>query len=229
MGTAFLLFLQSMRVDSLVQVAALVSALGRHGFIWIVVAIVFAFSAEKRETAACVAVSLVISLVVCCLILEPLVGRVRPCDAGIGVSAVMGVSKAGYSFPSDIAFLSFAAIGSILQYRGVRKTAPFLVLGILVSTAGLYLGVNYVSDVLAGIVFGLVVSFLAKWLLDAFLLEYLRSLARRIGARFGGALPTRKTAQPSAAGSPSGAKGSVRNKARERRSATQHIERGNRR
>ena len=164
MEIAILQALQSMRIDGIVQLAALISSLGDKGFIWIVMMIVCAFMPDKRSTAVMLFVTLVGVLVISEIVLEPMVARVRPCNAGVGIVAVPGVSHDGYSFPSGHALSSFACSIVIAMTCGKKWGVPFVTLAVVISLTRLYLGVHYPSDVLAGAIIGAAIALAVVWL-----------------------------------------------------------------
>lgn len=171
METGILLGLQSIRVVGLTQLAALVYALGNAAFVWIVLAVVWFFFAERRQTAMLIVASVIVTGIVCSLLLAPMVGRVRPCDAGIGVTAVIGVSQSGFAFPCSHAATSFAAATVILLTLGAGPGLPSAIVALLISLSSLYLGVNYPTDVLAGIIIGIIVGVVVAWAYNTFFRE----------------------------------------------------------
>ncbi len=155
METTILLALQSMRVDGLTQLLALVSALGNQAFVWLLIGFVCLFISEKREEGICIFLAVAVVFVVSEVGIEHLVARVRPCDAGIGVSAVVGVSHNGYSFPSGHAASSFACAIVIAMMSHSRRGGVCAVLfALLVAFSRLYLGVHYPTDVAGGAIIG---------------------------------------------------------------------------
>lgn len=187
MEAAVLLSLQSIRVVGLTQVMALVYALGASAFVWVVLAVVMLMFADKRQTGMLVIAAVVVAGLASALVIAPLVGRARPFDAGIGVTVVVGVSKAGYGFPCARAATSFAAAVAIAFTLGRRFGVPAVLGAVLISFSCLYLGVNYPSDVLAGALLGVVAGVIVVWLYNTFFRE------RFIASVGSGARPARKS------------------------------------
>lgn len=178
MEASILLALQSVRLPVLTQLAALVSALGNYAFIWMLLAIIMLFFAGRRHIGFTIIAAVIITGIIVGFIVQPIVGRVRPFDAGIGVSAVMGVSRSGFSFPSFHAAVSFAAAMVITMTLGRRPGVPAFAVALLIAASRLYLGVEYPTDVLAGAVIGAVIGLVTVWVYNQFLHDIVRD---RIG------------------------------------------------
>ena len=174
MGASLLLALQSLRLPFLVQLAALVSSLGNYGFVWIVMGIVMLFFAEKRNLGITLIFTVLVTGLLSGFVLQPLFAQIRPCDAGIGVSAVMGVSRSGFSFPSFHTFTSYAAAMVIAMLAGRRWGIWAFVGATLIALSRMYLGVEWPLDVLAGAVLGVLVGLLFSWINNQFLHDILR-------------------------------------------------------
>lgn len=99
MEATILLALQSLRFPVLTQLAALISALGNYGFVWIVLGIVFIVFLGRNDVGVTLLFTVVFTGIIVGFILQPIFAHVRPYDAGIGVSAVMGVSRTGLFVP----------------------------------------------------------------------------------------------------------------------------------
>ena len=164
-----LLILQSVRLPFLIQVAALVSALGNYGLAWIVLGLVMIFMPERRNVGITVVFTVVITGIIVGFILQPAFAHIRPYDAGIGINAVMGVSRSGFSFPSFHATTSFAAATVIAMIAG-RRWGMWSVIGAtLISLSRLYLGVEWPLDVLVGALLGVIIGVVCAWIYNQFL------------------------------------------------------------
>ncbi len=174
MEASILIAFQTLRLPGLTQIAALVSALGNFAFIWIVLAIVMMFFAGRRNVGVSIIIAVILTGIVVGFIVQPLIGRIRPYDAGIGVSAVMGVSRTGFSFPSFHAATSFAAATVLASFMGRRAGIPACIGAGLIALSRLYLGVEYPTDVLGGIVIGVLLGLASTWLFNQFLHDFIR-------------------------------------------------------
>lgn len=174
MEATILLALQSLRLPVLTQLAALVSALGNYGFIWIILGIVFIVFISRSDVGITVLFTVVFAGVLVGFILQPLFAHVRPYDAGIGVSAVMGVSRTGYSFPSFHATVSFAAATVIAMIAGRRWGTWAFVGAVLISLSRVYLGVEWPSDIIIGALVGVLIGVVSAWVYNQFLHDLIR-------------------------------------------------------
>lgn len=174
METSILLALQSMRLPFLTQVAALVSALGNYGLVWIVLGLIMIFLTSRKNVGIMVILTVIVTGVIAGFVLQPLFAHTRPCDAGIGVSAVMGVSRTGFSFPSFHGMVSFAAATLIAMLAGRRWGTWSLVGAVLISLSRVYLGVEWPLDIVFGAVFGVLMGIVSAWVYNQFLHDLIR-------------------------------------------------------
>ena len=99
------------------------------------------------------AVSLLLEVLCCNVILKPLVARVRPFDVNTAVQLLIA-RPTDFSFPSGHTGASFAVV-SALYFSKNRLWMPSLILAMLIAFSRLYLYVHYPSDVLAGALIGI--------------------------------------------------------------------------
>jgi undecaprenyl-diphosphatase len=187
MEAGIMLALQSIRLPILTQVVALVSALGNYAFIWIVLAIIMLFFPGRRHIGVTIIVTVIITGIIIGFIIKPMVGRVGPYDAGIGVSAVMGVSRVGSSFPSFHAATSFACAMIIAMTYGRRFGTWAFIGAVIIAFTRPFLGVEYPTDILAGAAIGVGFGLLAAWIYNQFfhdiVLNYVGNTNRVKGGR----------------------------------------------
>ena len=164
-----LLALQSIRVIGVTQLMAFISALGNAAFIWLLIAVVMLFFADRRTVGIVIILAVIVTAIVSGLILSNLIGRPRPCDAGLGVTAVMGVSRAGFSLPSFHVAAGAATTAVIALMLGRGQAVPAGILTLLIAFSRLFLGVNYPTDVLAGLIVGAVLGIAAAWVYNQWL------------------------------------------------------------
>lgn len=199
MQATILLALQSMRLPFLTQLAALVSALGNYAFVWIILGLVMIFFTSRQNVGITVMLTVIIAGLLCGFVLQPAFGQIRPNDAGIGVSAVMGVSRSGYSMPSFHATTSFAAAMVIAMIGGRKWGTWSFVAAFFISLSRLYLGVEWPLDVLVGAAIGVVIGIIMSWVYNQVLHDMLlnyqsgaRAKAKRSSVSAGGAQRRKK-------------------------------------
>lgn len=150
--------LQNIRFTGLTELMALFSALGQMGFVWFFVAATMLVPSRSRMAGLTVALSVVVCDLLVPLALAPLFARIDPAQAHIGVTAVTGVSHAGYCFPSIHAATSVAAVVAAGLLRGKVGAVPCSLLALVIMFSRLFCGVNYLTDLLAGAVVGALVA-----------------------------------------------------------------------
>lgn len=157
MEGAVLLGMQACRIGGLTQVMALLSSLGNSAFIWVLIALILLIPEQRRETGVIMILALVFTSVLC-IVFSNIVARPYPTDGVTGLVAVVGVSHAGYCFPSLHAAAAAAAVTVLLRSHSRGLGSVCLILGVLICLSRLYLGVNYPTDLVVGIVLGAVVA-----------------------------------------------------------------------
>ena len=163
MEGAILLMLQSIRIDGLTQLLVLLSSFANSALIWIVIGIALLVFSQHKDSGILLIATVVIIGVLFYLILSNVVARPRPTDVVQGLTAVIGVSHDGYSFPNFHALTCFAATTVLWRASGARLFSFSLLYSVIVCLCQLYFGVAYPTDLLAGaalgIVFALVISY----------------------------------------------------------------------
>ena len=107
-----------------------VTALGNYGMIWIGLAALLLCIPKTRRLGVVMAVSLVIELILCNVILKPLAARPRPFEVNMGVRLLIEAPK-DFSFPSGHTGASFAAAAALF-FVGSRGWIPAAVLAALI-------------------------------------------------------------------------------------------------
>ena len=161
MGTLdgqILLWIQdNLRNDFLTPIFRFITYLGDVGAIWIVATIALLFFAKYRKVGLLSALALIDSLLINNLLLKNLVARMRPYEAIEGLNRLIE-AQSDYSFPSGHAAASFAAGAIFFIYLPKKFGVPALILAFLISFSRLYVGVHYVTDVLAGALISTVIA-----------------------------------------------------------------------
>ena len=145
----------------------IITILGDAGIFWIAVSLVLLFLPKYRQIGLGMAVSLIMGLLLCNVIMKPLFARPRPYDYQLEhfgkVIPLLVEAQHDFSFPSGHTIASFEAAAVLLI--GNRKLGiPAMVLASLIAFSRLYLYVHYPTDVLASVVLGIGIAFTAAWL-----------------------------------------------------------------
>jgi membrane-associated phospholipid phosphatase len=159
-------FAESLRWQPLTVVFLLASAWWVK---WPLIAAVGAVGDAARRAllprATLAAVAAVASAGVTVTVLKHLFHRARPPVADHAIHAI-GVLPSSASLPSGHAATAFAAAVAVgLVYPRLRR--PLLALAAVVALSRVYLGVHYLSDVLAGAALGTLLGVAATWAVRA--------------------------------------------------------------
>jgi len=151
-----------LRCDLLDGVMPVITRLGDGGILWICSALFLLMFPRTRKAGAAMAVSLVLEVLCCNVLLKPLVARPRPCDINQAVQMLIPRPD-GYSFPSGHTGASFAAASALFFGRN-KFRVPALVMAALIGFSRLYLYVHYPTDVLAGALVGIMLGWMGNML-----------------------------------------------------------------
>ncbi len=164
LDTSVLQYLFSIRSSALAQILISVSNLGDTvTVIFLAIVLAFIFYIYKRRAEMAGLMTAVIGTASVTYVLKHLIQRTRP-DA-----LYQAYAETGYSFPSGHASASGALYGflAFLAWRnlkpGINRTALAtlaIAFALLISFSRLYLGVHYLSDVVAGFVVGIFFAWL---------------------------------------------------------------------
>lgn len=148
--------------DVLDAVMPLITRLGDGGILWIICSLLLVIFPKTRKAGAAMAVSLVLEVICCNVILKPFVARLRPCDINTSVQLLIA-HPGGFSFPSGHTGASFAAASALFFGRNQLSIFAFIVAA-LIGFSRLYLYVHYPTDVLAGALLGIMLGWLGNFL-----------------------------------------------------------------
>mgnify|MGYP003301759804 CR=1 FL=1 len=145
------------------------SFLGDGGALWIGIALVLLLIPKYRPIGLSMAVSLIMGLVLCNVLLKPLCARIRPYDYQMlhfGKEIPLLVEKLhDFSFPSGHTIASFEA-ATVLTLYSKKAGIPALIVASLIAFSRLYLYVHYPSDVLFSVVLGIAIAFFSRFLTE---------------------------------------------------------------
>lgn len=138
--------------------------MGDSGFLWILISAALIFFPKTRKIGLAALAAMLLGLVFTNLTIKGLVARPRPYETVLGALPLL-IESDPFSFPSGHTCAAFAASGVWL--RGARRKwvgALGLLAAALMGFSRMYVGVHYLSDVLAGMVIGVLCS-QAAWYL----------------------------------------------------------------
>ena len=133
------------------------SAVGRAGFVWLVVGAAIAWRRRKWYDCATLAAALLTAWIAADYVLKPMIGRERPFVHD--QVQVIGGKPQDDSFPSGHAAGS-AAAAVILSITAPDGRLAWWLLALAIGYSRVYLGLHYPLDVLGGALVGL----LSAWI-----------------------------------------------------------------
>lgn len=139
-----------------------ITMLGNVGIIWLAAFAVLWFSRSYRRVAKAEFAALVGSTVIIALVLKHIFRRPRPFDTHPALKPLIPEPK-DLSFPSGHAGSSFACAVVLLLHLPAPFGVLFLILASLISFSRMYLGVHYLTDILAGTGIGIFCALLSSW------------------------------------------------------------------
>ena len=125
--------------------------LGDLGAVWLLWGVALFWT--DRAAGILLIFAIALCALVCNLLMKPLFRRGRPFEFAEGVDVLIA-EPSDRSFPSGHTMASFTAAAVLWSLFGGWMGALALSLAFLIGLSRLYLGVHYISDVLAGAVFG---------------------------------------------------------------------------
>lgn len=175
---AVLDFVQAyLRCDFLDVAMPIITRLGNGGILWIICSLLLTAYPRTRKAGIAMAVSLVLEVICCNVVLKPFVARLRPCDVNTGVSLLIPHPE-GFSFPSGHTGASFAAAAALFFGKN-RMGVPAFLMAALIGFSRIYLYVHYPTDVLAGALLGIMLGWLGNILVKAALEKWKIQRSRR--------------------------------------------------
>lgn len=163
MEIAILEGLAAIHTPFLTAVMLAFTYMGEVGAIWIAAAAVLLAFRKTRPCGVVLAAALIIDFLVVNLALKNIVARPRPFTVSEELLAFLEQIEyklpSGWSFPSGHAAVSFCAAAVLTCfYKG--KGAWSIAAAALIAFSRLYLGVHYLTDVLAGAAIGALIGVL---------------------------------------------------------------------
>lgn len=161
-GQILLWIQENLRNDILTPIMKGITILGNSGILWVIIAALLLFFKKTRNIGIMCVMGILGSLLVNNLVLKNLVGRTRPYDMVEGLTRLIE-AQTDPSFPSGHTGVSFAVAVILFKETPVKYGIPALIIAALIAFSRLYLGVHFLSDVLAGMINGIWIALLCCW------------------------------------------------------------------
>lgn len=157
---------ENMKCDVLDTILPAITFLGDKGWLFIVLAIVFALIPKIRLWGVKLGTSLILGLVFGNMLLKNVVTRIRPYDVVENVTLLVD-KLSDYSFPSGHTMASFEFF-TVICFMPIKKRYKVLagILAFSIAFSRLYLYVHYPTDVLGGMFFGTLFGIMGVRIVD---------------------------------------------------------------
>lgn len=162
MDAQILLWIQeNIRNPILSSILIPITKLGNAGILFIVTGIVLLCFRKTRKAGTLFLTSLVLNFILNDLVIKNVIERQRPFEV-IKNLEILVPPPYSFSFPSGHTSSAFASLVTLFFTQ--KKFAPFgLAFAVLMGFSRMYVGVHYLSDVLAGAVVGTVVALITVY------------------------------------------------------------------
>lgn len=146
---------EHLRSKKMTAVIRVLTHLGDFGLLWISISMALIASKKTRRAGVMSLMAISLCFFINNIVLKHLVNRDRPYDAVKDLDILIG-KQPDSSFPSGHAANSLAS--AIVLYNTLEKKTGVSILfaGMMIALSRVYVGVHYLSDVLAGIGVGVI-------------------------------------------------------------------------
>ena len=148
-------------IDKLTPLVTFITNLDEMGAVWIAIAIVLLLFKRTRVAGIDMILALAVTFVLNDFVFKPLVLRPRPWVAIEGFASLIK-HPSGTSFPSGHSVTSFACATAMTRDLG-KKAGWIFILAALIALSRPYLGVHFITDILAGALIGTLGAALVVW------------------------------------------------------------------
>lgn len=150
---SILLFIQeNLRFDWLNPIMRFITMLGDAGIMWIILGAAMLFFRKTRRGGLIMLLCLAGACLINDLVLKELIARERPYTV-IEALDILVRPETSFSFPSGHTNASFASAFALTKVYG-KKGAWAYIPAALIALSRCYVGVHYLTDVLAGMAVG---------------------------------------------------------------------------
>ena len=155
---------QSIHNSVLDLIVPKITMLGDAGWFWIVITLLLLILPFNRKMGLQAAISLILTVIICNVILKPSIMRCRPCWLEPEVQLLVKVPH-DFSFPSGHSNASFAVATAICT-RNKKLGIPALILAAAIAISRLYVFVHWPTDVLVGTLTGITGGFVSYYIVN---------------------------------------------------------------
>ena len=141
-----------------------ITMLANGGWFWIVATLLLLLLPLYRKIGVHAAVSLIMAVIICNVILKPWIMRCRPCWLEPEVQLLVKIPH-DYSFPSGHSNASFAVATAIFM-RNKKLGIPAIVLAALIAISRLYIFVHWPTDVIVGSLVGICCGIISYFIVN---------------------------------------------------------------
>lgn len=149
-GDVLLALQEFVRTEAWNPFWTVVTSLGNGGIIWFAASFALLASKRTREIGIVALLSMAICFLFANIVLKNLVARIRPYEVVDGLTTLIP-HPTDYSFPSGHTTASFACALVFARFLPRRYGVPALALATMIAFSRMYVGVHYLTDVLAGV------------------------------------------------------------------------------
>ena len=154
-GDILLWIQDNLRAGWLDPIMKFITYLANGGALWIGICVLLLILKKTRTTGIVCSCSLAVTFLINNIILKNIIARTRPYEVVEGLNRIIG-AQSDYSFPSGHSGASFAVAVVMFIEMPKKYGVPALIVATLVALSGLYVGVHYPLDVIAGVLAGTV-------------------------------------------------------------------------
>ena len=148
---------QNLRYGALDTMMLFVSRISDHGEVWLILTAALMVNRRHRGTGITLAITLLLELICCNMLLKPMFGRLRPFAMNGNIDLILS-APLDYSFPSGLTAVAFAVVTPLLL-SGSRFWKPTGILSLLYEFSSLSLYVLWSSEFLGGLLLGILLRF----------------------------------------------------------------------
>ena len=140
-----------------------ITYLGDYGSIWLVIIICLLLHNKTRRIGLYALLAYALCLLITNGILKNVIGRERPFNVHSEIAPLIN-KPTDYSFPSGHTTMAFTIALFLNNFCDNKKGRRMILLATLIAFSRLYLGVHFLSDIIAGFVVGWIIAKFVYWL-----------------------------------------------------------------